>query len=125
MVQDEYAHQVDFYLFDAGTRAYVNRELGGLDWCYGVAGLAHSDYGCERFSSTLVWAYWPSRDNAYRPESPLDESAAMAPARFRALMTELVDAGSVPALRETKVARRGASRATQWARRPGRTTANR
>jgi hypothetical protein len=92
MVQDEYAHQVDFFLFDEPTRAKLNRLLGGKDWCYGLAGLKHSEYGCERFASTLVWAYWPSRDNAYRPDSRNAESAAMAPAQFRALMKQLVRA---------------------------------
>jgi len=91
-VQDEYAHQVDFFLFDAATRTRLTTELGAKDWCYGVAGLGHGEYGCERFASTLVWAYWPSKDNAYRPESKQDESAAMSPARFRALMATLVGA---------------------------------
>ena len=91
IVQDEYAHQVDFFLFDAVTRARLTRDLGALDWCYGVPGLDHSQYGCERFASTLVWAYWPSEHNAYRPESPSDESAAMEAATFRALMAELID----------------------------------
>lgn len=89
-VQDEYAHQVDFFLFDELTRAKLNRLLGGKDWCYGMAGLKHSEYGCERFASTLVWAYWPSKDNAYRPQSPKDESAAMAPARFRSLLASIL-----------------------------------
>ena len=89
-VQDEYAHQVDFFLFDAAKRDRLNRELGGKDWCYGVQGLAHSDYGCERFSSTLVWSYWQSKDNAYKPKSKNDESAAMAPAKFRALLGQLL-----------------------------------
>jgi len=90
VVQDEYAHQVDFFLFDAATRDRLKTALGARDWCYGVAGLRHHEYGCERFASTLVWSYWPSRHNAYRPQSPRDESAAMAPARFRALMAELI-----------------------------------
>jgi hypothetical protein len=92
VVQDEYAHQVDFFLFDAATRARLSAALGAKDWCYGVIGLAHHEYGCERFASTLVWAYWPSKDNAYRPSSPSDESAAMAPAAFRALLTEVLAA---------------------------------
>jgi hypothetical protein len=92
MVQDEYSHQVDFYLFDAATRARLNALLGGKDWCYGVSGLSHHEYGCERFASTLVWSYWPTRNNAYRPGSKNVESAAMAPARFRALMQEIVGA---------------------------------
>jgi hypothetical protein len=91
-VQDEYAHQVDFFLFDAATRARLTGELGARDWCYGVSGLDHDQYGCERFASTLVWAYWPSKHNAYRPTSPNDESAAMAPARFRALLADLIGA---------------------------------
>ncbi len=92
VVQDEYAHQVDFFLFDGATRDRLNRELGGRDWCYGVRGLGHGEYGCERFASTLVWSYWQSKDNAYRPTSRQDESAAMAPARFRALMSSLLSA---------------------------------
>ena len=91
-IQDEYAHQVDFFLFDSATRARLTTALGAKDWCYGVAGLAHSEYGCERFASTLVWAYWPSKDNAYRPSSRSDESAAMTPKAFRALMAGLVGA---------------------------------
>ena len=90
IVQDEYAHQVDYFRFDDATRRRLLSHLGGRDWCYGVAGLRHSEYGCERFASTLVWSYWPSRHNAYRPTSPNDESAAMAPARFRALMSALL-----------------------------------
>ena len=89
-IQDEYAHQVHFFRFDAATQARLTSELGARDWCYGVAGLRHSDYGCERFTSTLVWAFWPSRDNAYRPSSRSDESAAMAPARVRALVSGLL-----------------------------------
>jgi hypothetical protein len=92
VVQDEYAHQVDHFLFDHGTRTRLNGLLGGGDWCYGVAGLAHGNYGCERFASTLVWAYWPSGDNSYRPASARDESAAMAPASFRSLMSQLIGA---------------------------------
>jgi len=92
VVQDEYAHQLDFFRFDWSMRARLNLELGARDWCYGVSGLAHGEYGCERFSSTLVWSYWPSRNNAYRPTTPDDESAAMAPTRFRSLMAELVGA---------------------------------
>jgi hypothetical protein len=98
-VQDEYAHQVDYFLFDAQTRAQLTRELGARDWCYGVSGLSHAEYGCERFASTLVWAFWPSKHNAYRPSSPRDESAAMPPPRFRALVTGLLGIRNPFALR--------------------------
>jgi hypothetical protein len=91
-VQDEYAHQIDFFLFNDAIRSRLTSALGARDWCYGVEGLAHGDYGCERFSSTLVWSYWPSKSNAYRPASANDESAAMSPAAFRGLMAELIGA---------------------------------
>ena len=90
MVQDEYSHQIDFFLFTDSIRTKLNSLLGGKDWCYGVQGLLHSQYGCERFSSTLVWAYWQSRNNAYKPGSKNSESAAMSPAKFRTLMSGLV-----------------------------------
>lgn len=91
VVQDEYAHQVDFLLFDDAVRATLNAALGGKAWCQSSqSGLRHSEYGCERFASMLVWAYWPSRSNAYRPKSSKDEAATMAPARFRALVQGVV-----------------------------------
>lgn len=91
IVQDEYAHQVDLLLFDEGTRARLNAQLGGKAWCHSSRpGLRHSDYGCERFASTLVWSFWPSRQNAYRPRSAGDESGAMPPHRFRALVQSVL-----------------------------------
>jgi hypothetical protein len=57
-----------------------------------VPGLAHAQYGCERFASTLAWAYWPNPANSMRAGSVRDESAALAPAAFRALMTIMVGA---------------------------------
>ena len=92
VVQDEYAHQIDFLRFDSATRATLMKALGATDWCYGVRGLAHSRYGCERFASTLVWAFWPSPHNAYRPKSRSDESASMKPAAFRKMMLALLAA---------------------------------
>jgi hypothetical protein len=91
VVQDEYAHQVDFALFDDAIRAQLGGALGSSAWCHAdVAGLAHSSYGCERFASTLVWSFWQSPHNAYKPESKSDEAAAMAPAKFRALMADVL-----------------------------------
>jgi hypothetical protein len=89
-IQDEYAHQLDFFRFDESTRRRLTSELNAKDWCYTVEGLAHADYGCERFASTLVWTFWQSPENAYRPTSRRDEAAAMAPSRFRALLTQLL-----------------------------------
>ena len=89
-VQDEFAHQVDFFVLRDSQRARLNTLLGGVDWCYGVPGLPHAAYGCERFSSMVAWAYWPSVDNAYRPASSADESAAMPAARFRAIVDAML-----------------------------------
>lgn len=91
VVQDEFVHQVDYLVLGEPERSRLNRELLGRVWCHAdQPGLAHADYGCERFTSTFVWAFWPVRQNAYRPSSRNDESASMAPARFRALVQELV-----------------------------------
>jgi hypothetical protein len=92
-VQDEYAHQVDYFLFTPEIRAQLQAALGAKAWCYeDLTVRAHGDQGCERFSSVLPWAYWQSSDNAYRPTSKADESAAMAPAKFRALLRSLIGA---------------------------------
>lgn len=92
VVQHEYAHEVDFALFDDAMHAALTTQLGATAWCYGSAPtLLHSEYGCERFASTLAWAYWQSPENCMQPsEVAGGESAAMAPAAFRALMTRLL-----------------------------------
>ena len=90
IVQHEYAHQVDFFLLDPARRALLNAALGGLDWCGAVTGLHHSSYGCERFASTLAWAYWPSAHNALRPETGGDEAAGMPAPAFRSLLSGLL-----------------------------------
>src|SRR6266849_2614581 len=90
-VQDEYSHQVDFFLFTPEIRAELQAALGAKAWCYENGSIqAHGDQGCERFTSVLPWAYWQSPDNAYKPASKSDESAAMAPARFKALLSRLI-----------------------------------
>jgi len=96
VVQDEYAHQIDYFLLGGEARAILNEALGGRVWCRtDVANLPHSAYGCERFASTVVWAYWPDEQNAYRPRGPADESAAMAPGLFRALLERLLGVAPV------------------------------
>ena len=90
-VQDEFAHQIDYLVLNDRDRFALNRALRGRVWCYvDLPGLPHASYGCERFSSTFVWAYWQSSANAYRPRSKRDESAAMAPAAFRALLEPML-----------------------------------
>ena len=90
-VQDEYSHQVDFFLFTPEIRAQLQAALGAKAWCYENGSIqAHGDQGCERFTSLLPWAYWQSPDNAYKPTAKTDESAAMAPTKFKALLSRLI-----------------------------------
>ena len=93
VVQHEYAHEVDFFLLDEAKRAVLAPQLGGQSWWQGAgAPLAHGQLTCERFASTLAWAYWPSARNSMKPQSRNDESAAMAPAAFRALIAQVLAA---------------------------------
>jgi hypothetical protein len=89
VVQHEYAHQVDFALFDDGIRSRLLAKVGGSSW-WSLPGLGHAKLGSERFASTLAWAYWPSPANSMKPQSKQDESAAMAPAAFRQLVAQVV-----------------------------------
>ena len=93
IVQHEYAHEVDFYLLDDAKRATLAPLLGGQAW-WPAPGThyAHGQLTCERFASTLAWSYWPSVRNSMKPQSRNDESAAMAPAAFRALMAKVLAA---------------------------------
>jgi len=103
-VQHEYAHQVDFFLLDDSKRATLEQALAGQAWYYTVP-LPHSAYGCERFASTLAWAYWQSPSNALKPGGSSDESGEMPPAQFRALLMELLDKPATSAVPIGEVAR--------------------
>jgi hypothetical protein len=104
IVQHEYAHQVDYFLLDDAKRALLNLSLGGKAWSYDVPGLLHGQYGCERFASTLAWAYWPSAQNSMKPASSKDESAALAPAKFRGLVASVLGFAD-PITRQLKFAK--------------------
>jgi hypothetical protein len=91
-VQHEYAHQVDFFLLRDHLRSALAPILGGNSWWQTATFQQHSSLNCERFASTLAWAYWPSKDNALRPKSAKAESAAIAPAKFRKLLAEKLGA---------------------------------
>ena len=95
VVQHEYAHQVDFSLLNAGDHTELARLLGVQAWCSEVPGLAHSSYGCERFASTLAWAYWPNADNCMSPKAG-GESSAMAPAAFRSTLGRMLHISVLP-----------------------------
>jgi hypothetical protein len=90
VVQHEFGHQVDFLLLDDSKRALLELSLGGKDWCYSVTGLAHADYGCERFASELAWAYWGSPDSSMSPTATRGESSSMPVAQFRALLARIL-----------------------------------
>ena len=98
VVQHEYAHEVDFELLNDGDRAELDAALGGSVWWPDESpGLQHSQYGCERFASTLAWAFWPSARNSMRPADIGVESAGMAPGPFRALLAGMLGQGAAPA----------------------------
>lgn len=99
VVQHEFAHQVDFLLLSPWQRMQLATALGADDWCGADTTRSHADYGCERFAATLTWAYWPSRSNAFRPQSPADESAALPPTRFRGLLDAVLGVPTVRARR--------------------------
>ena len=95
VVQHEYAHQVDFLLFDDATRTRLAEALGSTTWYQ--AGL-HGDAGVERFASTLAWSYWPSPNNSMQPTSANDESAALPPAAFRSLLASVLNPRSLASI---------------------------
>ena len=99
VVQHEYAHQVDFAVLDDAARTRIGAALGTSTWCYDDAQLLqHDAYGCERFASTLAWAYWQSPDNCMRPAALGVESGAISPAAFRALLVSVLGPAAQPAV---------------------------
>jgi hypothetical protein len=88
VVQHEYAHQVDFFLLDDGSRSVLQRELGATAWCPDVP-VSRDSLGCERFASALAWAYWPSADNVMRAAVP----RALSAARFRSVVNTVLSEG--------------------------------
>ncbi len=95
-VMDEFAHQIDYVLLDEPRRRILQDRLGAPAWCYEVPGLDHAENGCERFASMVAWAYWPSKENAYRPRCRADETSSMTATDFRTLLAELI--GEQPTL---------------------------
>jgi hypothetical protein len=85
VVQHEYAHQVDFFLLDDAKRAQLEAALGGSSW-WTQPNEEHAQISSERFASTLAWTFWQSKANSMRPTSATDESAALPPAQFKALL---------------------------------------
>jgi len=96
VVQHEMGHEVDFALLNDADHAQLNTALGGTVWCYADSPtpLQHNQYGCERFASTLAWAYWQSPNNCMKPSMIQGESGGMAPAAFRALLTSILSSAT-------------------------------
>jgi len=94
VVQHEFAHEVDFLLLDDADRTRFLAVLGGLSW-FPSGVLAHGLLTCERFASTLAWAYWPTPDNVMRPTSSEDEAGSVPPAAFRALLANILRAHEI------------------------------
>ena len=88
IVQHEFAHQVDYFRFDARIRARLDRVLGGKTW-WPTGRFRHDQYGAERFASTLSYAYWPSRHNILF-RGARAEATALPPARFRRVIEALL-----------------------------------
>jgi hypothetical protein len=102
VVQHEFAHQIDFLLLTPANRVELQRLLGAKAWCWDTSGFGHSEYGCERFASTLAWTYWQYADNCMKPASRADEAGGMAPAAFRAALSRMLN---VPILRQARAGR--------------------
>jgi hypothetical protein len=85
----EYGHQVDYFMLDNAKRKQLAPLLGGKSW-FPAGTLPHRDLTAERFASMLAWSYWPDPANSMKPSGPNDESSAMAPAQFRALLNHVL-----------------------------------
>jgi hypothetical protein len=89
LIQHEYAHQIDYFLFEDADRAAVRKALGGRDWCYEKAGLAHDAHACERFADVFAWAFWPARKNILRSDAKTFASG-QTPTQLRAFVNSLL-----------------------------------
>jgi hypothetical protein len=89
VIQHEYAHQVDYLVLTAADRVALQTLLGGTSWCSGGEGFGHDDNACERFATSVAWAYWPSPQNAFDPGQTADEGW-LRPAQLRALLGSLL-----------------------------------
>jgi hypothetical protein len=100
-VQHEYAHQIDYLVVNPVQRARLAAALGGSSW-YATGDAKHEQLGSERFASTLAWTFWQSKDNSMKPASSHDESAAVAPAAFKALVADVLGTSVTSAPRLTR-----------------------
>jgi hypothetical protein len=89
VIQHEFAHQIDYLLLKESDRGALRALLGGRAWCTGPEGLDHDDNACERFATSVSWAYWPSPQNVFDPAKNRDEPW-LRPAALRSLLASLL-----------------------------------
>ena len=89
VVQHEYAHQVDYLLFDDLQRSLLLKRLGGRDWCYARLVWRTTSTAASGSRRPLRGRSGPHRRTRCGRPVKRDESAAMAPAKFRALVSRL------------------------------------
>ena len=120
VVDHEYGHEVDFYVLTDQERAELAAALGTSAWWYADSpNLDHSDYGCERFASTLAFTYWPSSENSMSPRSIGIESGAISPHAFAALLNGMLSGTTASAADPQRLATRQAVTAPRrWKPRP-------
>jgi hypothetical protein len=86
-----------WFALDDKQRSELQGVLGGSDLCYEQPGLPHEAHACERFASTLAWAYWPVAGSSTQSER------VMGARKFRRLVGRMlglrVDVHRVLALR--------------------------
>jgi hypothetical protein len=107
-IQHEYGHQVDYFLLDDAERNQLFPLLGGKCW-FATCAAHHDELTSERFASTLAWSYWPQAGNTMKPEGAGDESAALAPNAFRALMKQVLGVS------DTLTAQQSQTTGSEWA----------
>jgi hypothetical protein len=94
IVQHEFAHQVWWFALDDEQQSELKGVLGGSDLCYEQPGLPHDAHACERFASTLAWAYWPVAGNPAEPEKAMGgPGVPAAPRRDARLSSGLPPSG--------------------------------
>jgi hypothetical protein len=85
IVQHEYAHQVDFFLLDARRPPPCPGMARRLRLVLRRPDVDHDDHACERFASSLAWAYWP------RPRrNIMVVHTAVTAAEFREMLPQIL-----------------------------------
>jgi hypothetical protein len=109
VIQHEFAHQIDYLVLKDADRAALQAVLGGKAWCSGPEGFEHDQNACERFATSVAWAYWPSPANVFDPARNHDESW-LRPVSLRGALASLLGIRDPFLARQTLFAGRQAVR---------------